>query len=106
MLRVFMAHGSKTLMIRQGAYVDSWVLWNDFKNTVTGKDMSPEKYDSSGITASIEAGSNYKLGGNESVSYWIQPQAQFIYQDVQLDNFTEQTGTKVKKWGMRIFKLV
>ena len=87
---------------KTGAYVDSWVLWNDFKNTVTGKDMSPEKYDSSGITASIEAGSNYKLGGNESVSYWIQPQAQFIYQDVQLDNFTEQTGTKVKSGDANI----
>ncbi|WP_196083657.1 MULTISPECIES: autotransporter outer membrane beta-barrel domain-containing protein, partial [unclassified Acinetobacter] len=42
---------------------------------------------------------NYRLGENNGVSWWIQPQGQFIYQDVQLDKFTDLTGTKVESSG-------
>ena len=44
-------------------------MWSKFKNEVSGQDFGTEKYDSSGITASIEAGSSYKLGQSEGVSY-------------------------------------
>lgn len=82
---------------KTGAYADAWVMWNEFDNEVSGQGFSTQKYDSSGITASIEAGSNYQFGESAAgSSYWIQPQAQFIYQDVQLDSFKESsTGTQV-----------
>ena len=86
----------KNPMDRTGAYVDAWAMWNKFNNEVSGQDFTTEKYDSSGIIASIEAGSSYKLGQGEKVSYWIQPQGQFVYQGVQLDKFKEQTtGTVI-----------
>ena len=60
--------------------------------------MQTENYDSSGLTASIEAGSNYQIGQSATgTSYWLQPQAQFIYQDVQLDEFVEQNNTRVEE---------
>ena len=81
---------------RTGAYVDTWLMWNKFDNEVSGQGLSTEKYDSSGLIASIEAGSTYKLAESaQGTSYWIQPQGQFIYQDVQLDSFNEQNGTRV-----------
>ena len=81
---------------KTGAYLDTWAMWSKFKNEVSGQDFGTEKYDSSGITASIEAGSSYKFGQSEGVSYWIQPQGQFIYQDVQLNSFKEKsTGTLI-----------
>ncbi|HED2021585.1 TPA: autotransporter outer membrane beta-barrel domain-containing protein, partial [Enterobacter hormaechei subsp. hoffmannii] len=83
---------------KTGAYLDTWAMWSKFKNEVSGQDFGTEKYDSSGITASIEAGSSYKFGQSEGVSYWIQPQGQFIYQDVQLNSFKEKsTGTLIDK---------
>ena len=81
---------------KTGAYLDTWAMWSKFKNEVSGQDFGTEKYDSSGVTASIEAGSSYKFGQSEGVSYWIQPQGQFIYQDVQLNSFKEKsTGTLI-----------
>ena len=83
---------------KTGAYADAWVMWNEFDNEVSGQGMQTENYDSSGLTASIEAGSNYQIGQSATgTSYWLQPQAQFIYQDVQLDEFVEQNNTRVEE---------
>ena len=83
---------------KTGAYADAWVMWNEFDNEVSGQGMQTENYDSSGLTASIEAGSNYQIGQSATgTSYWLQPQAQFIYQDVQLDEFVEQSNTRVEE---------
>lgn len=39
---------------KTGTYLDSWVLYNWFDNTVQGDHLASEKYKSDGITASIE----------------------------------------------------
>lgn len=76
---------------KTGAYLDGWVLWNDFKNKVDLSNGPRIKYDSSGITASLEAGGNYQL--TETIG--IQPQAQLIYQGVQADDFRDLQNNKV-----------
>jgi autotransporter family porin len=88
-------------MDKIGAYVDVWAMWNEFNNEVSSPDFATQKYNSSGLVASIEAGSNYKLGQlNSGVSYWIQPQAQFIYQDVKIDSFNaKDTGSTLVESG-------
>ena len=82
---------------KDGAYVDTWLMWNDFDNEVAGYQLKTEKYNASGLTASIEAGTSFKLSENKGKAYWIQPQAQVIYQGVKLDHFTENTGTVVQQ---------
>lgn len=79
---------------KQGAYLDSWLLWNDFTNTVE-VNSSKYKYDSSGITASIEVGGNYSLLANDKIQWWVQPQAQLIYQNVGADSFTDNQGASI-----------
>ena len=76
-------------------------MWYEFNNEVSSPDFATQKYNSSGLVASIEAGSNYKLGQlNSGVSYWIQPQAQFIYQDVKIDSFNaKDTGSTLVESG-------
>ncbi len=39
---------------KSGSYLDSWVMYNWFKNTVSGQELVSEKYDSDGFTASVE----------------------------------------------------
>ncbi|MBJ8738430.1 autotransporter outer membrane beta-barrel domain-containing protein, partial [Citrobacter amalonaticus] len=46
---------------KTGAYVDGWLLYNWFDNTVSGQGLASEKYDSDGITASVETGYTWKL---------------------------------------------
>lgn len=56
---------------KTGTYVDTWMLYNWFDNKVMGQEQATEKYKSSGITASVEAGYSFKLGENERNSYWL-----------------------------------
>lgn len=81
---------------KSGGYVDSWVLYNWFDNTVNGQYQAVEEYRSKGITASIEAGYSQKVGGTDALSYWIQPKAQAVWMDVQADDHREDNGTYVQ----------
>lgn len=82
---------------KTGAYVDSWLLYNWFDNTASGQGLTTEKYDSDGITASIEAGYTSRLGesNNGRDSYWLQPKVQVIWMDVQAERHVEKNGTRV-----------
>lgn len=82
---------------KAGAYVDTWLLYNWFDNQVSGENLATEKYDSDGITASVEAGYTFRLGESSDGrnSYWLQPKAQLTWMDVQADNHTEKNGTRV-----------
>lgn len=81
---------------KSGGYVDSWVLYNWFDNTVNGQYQAAEEYRSKGITASIEAGYSQKVAGTDALSYWIQPKAQAVWMDVQADDHREDNGTYVQ----------
>lgn len=81
---------------KSGMYVDTWMLYNWFDNTVSGQGQATEKYKSRGITASVETGYSLKLAQSNRDSYWIQPKAQLVWMDVQADNHQEQNGTQVK----------
>ncbi|TKU42281.1 autotransporter outer membrane beta-barrel domain-containing protein [Citrobacter sp. wls716] len=81
---------------KTGTYVDTWMLYNWFDSKVMGQEQATEKYKSSGITASVEAGYSFKLGENERNSYWLQPKAQVVWMDVQADSHREANGTRVK----------
>ncbi|EFE06356.1 outer membrane autotransporter barrel domain protein [Citrobacter youngae ATCC 29220] len=81
---------------KTGTYVDTWALYNWFDNKVMGQEQAAEKYKSSGITASVEAGYSFKLGESERSSYWLQPKAQVVWMDVQADSHREANGTRVK----------
>ncbi|WP_343550514.1 autotransporter outer membrane beta-barrel domain-containing protein [Pantoea sp.] len=79
-----------------GAYVDSWMLYNWFDNSVKGQDIAPESYKSKGITASLEAGYSVKMAElTERSSFYLQPKAQVTWMGVQADDHQERNGTRV-----------
>nr|WP_241391691.1 autotransporter outer membrane beta-barrel domain-containing protein [Yersinia frederiksenii] len=82
---------------KTGMYVDSWLLYNWFDNKVSGQGLTTEKYDSDGITATVEAGYTFNLGESSDGrnSYWLQPKAQVIWMDVHANSHTEKNGTRV-----------
>jgi autotransporter family porin len=82
---------------KTGAYVDTWMLYNWFDNTVSSKDGGSSSYDSKGITASVETGYTWKVGErSERESYYVQPQAQITWMGVKSDSLTESNGTRVE----------
>lgn len=85
---------------KTGAYVDSWVLYNWFDNTVSSKDVASESYKSRGFIASAETGYTWKVGEkNEHESYYVQPQAQVTWMGVTADDHKEANGTNVQFEG-------
>ncbi|HGW8231314.1 autotransporter outer membrane beta-barrel domain-containing protein, partial [Escherichia coli] len=86
---------------KTGLYVDSWAQYSWFKNTVNGEGLSGEKYDSEGVTASIESGYTFLLGQNAAgtQTYFIQPKAQVTWMGVKADTHTESDGTVVSGDG-------
>jgi len=89
---------------KTGVYVDSWAQYSWFKNTVNGEEMSQEKYDSRGLSASLESGYTWKVsefsGSKQSLnSVYVQPQAQITWMGVKADDHTEGNGTRINSDG-------
>jgi autotransporter family porin len=88
---------------RTGLYVDGWAQYNWFNSTVQGNNLASESYKSKGITASLESGYALKLGqsgtSENSVGYFIEPNAQVTWMGVKSDDVTEENGTRVKGLG-------
>ncbi|MEX3021813.1 autotransporter outer membrane beta-barrel domain-containing protein [Kluyvera sp. STS39-E] len=87
-----------------GLYLDSWLQYSWFNNSISGEGLSSESYKSKGLTASMETGYTQKLGeiagSHGSVNEWfIQPQAQLTWMGVKSDDHRETNGTVVKGQG-------
>ena len=84
---------------REGAYLDSWVNYNWFKNQVNGEDLASEHYRSRGFTASIETGYNLLMRERERQAVYLEPQAQLTWMGVKSPSHTEVNGTQVQDNG-------
>ncbi|MFY3306931.1 autotransporter outer membrane beta-barrel domain-containing protein [Achromobacter ruhlandii] len=89
----------------RGAYVDGWLLYNDFNNSAQGSGLK-EKYKAEGVTASIEAGyaidmASFGNGGGREHRLSVRPQAQIMYGGVKARTFVQQDAgpTVVKGEG-------
>ncbi|HEF0022154.1 autotransporter outer membrane beta-barrel domain-containing protein [Citrobacter amalonaticus] len=85
---------------KTGAYVDSWLLYNWFDNTVSGYGLAQEDYKSKGYTASLESGYTWKIGEkNERESYYFQTVGQLTWMGVKAKTHREANGTRVTSEG-------
>lgn len=81
-------------VVRQGLYVDGWMLWNRFDQNVKGGDLSAAQYPSRGLTTSLELGYQFRLAERDRVKYALQPRAQLIYRNVRAADVRESDGTR------------
>lgn len=84
---------------RKGLYLDSWLNYNWFNNTVNGEGLPEEKYKSRGVVASLESGYNLLLSSNEKRKVYLEPQAQLTWMGVDSSDHREQNGTLVQNSG-------
>ncbi|HGY1227789.1 TPA: autotransporter outer membrane beta-barrel domain-containing protein [Citrobacter farmeri] len=89
---------------KTGLYVDSWVLYNWFDNTVKGDEIAQESYKSKGLTASLESGYAFHMGsfttaGDMEGNVYLRPQAQVTWMGVKANDHTEKNGTRVQGQG-------
>lgn len=91
---------------KTGFHVDSWIMYNWFKNRVMGDSLTKTvKYNADGLTASIETGYTFKLYEEKTDNYlagiYLQPKAQVIYMGVDTDEHKDGTlsNSTVKSYG-------
>lgn len=89
---------------KEGAWVDSWLLYSRFTNTVSGQELAQEKYKSRGMTASVEAGYALPAGsrsGQEGITntFWLEPHVQAVWMGVKADEHTEVNGSRISGTG-------
>ncbi|WP_312629310.1 autotransporter outer membrane beta-barrel domain-containing protein [Scandinavium sp.] len=83
-----------------GGYIDIWMLYNWFNNSVKGESLSSEDYKSKGVTTSVEAGYTWKAGERTPRESWyIQPVAQLTWMNVRANEHHEANGTRVQGEG-------
>lgn len=79
-----------------GLYVDSWMQFGWFDNTVRGDGLADEHYKSRSLSGSLETGYAFELGQSEKNAWYIEPQAQLIVSHYMADKHVESNGTEVK----------
>lgn len=79
-----------------GLYVDSWLQYGRFNNEVKGDTLSTEKYKSSTLSASIEAGYAFEVHSDGERAVYVEPQAQVVYTDYRASDHIEANGTVVR----------
>ncbi|AEX51243.1 putative transporter ATP-binding component [Rahnella aquatilis CIP 78.65 = ATCC 33071] len=83
----------------QGAYLDSWLQYAWFDNSVSEEDTGDDNYHASGLLASLEGGYRFTLMQGNQWNWTLQPQAQVIYQGVKQKDFTSASQSKVTQTG-------
>jgi autotransporter family porin len=78
-----------------GPYVDTWMQYAHFDNTVKGSGLNGESYSSQVWSGSVEGGWAFVLGHTSTGPLLLEPQVQFIYSGYQADDHTESNGTLV-----------
>jgi len=78
-----------------GAYVDAWLQYGRYQNTVKGVGLSEEKYQSRTVAASLEAGYGFAMYSGEKTALYVQPQMQLSYTNYHANRHTETNGTVV-----------
>ncbi|WP_407579002.1 autotransporter outer membrane beta-barrel domain-containing protein [Citrobacter koseri] len=89
---------------RTGPYMDAWLQYSWFRNSITGQDLPSEHYKSKGLSSSVESGYRFRVGERKTSTgvhetFWLQPEAQIIWSDVKADRHTEKNGTSVESLG-------
>lgn len=84
---------------RTGLYVDSWLQYGRYSNSVQGMALASERYRAQAWQASMEAGYGWKVHEDDTKSIYVEPQAQVIVTDYSSDAHREANGTVVEAQG-------
>lgn len=82
--------------MHSGFYVDSWLQYGRFRNSVQGDGLDKERYRAHSWTGSAEAGYVLPLQRNAQRALYLEPQLQLIHSQYDADRVTEANGTVVE----------
>jgi autotransporter family porin len=78
-----------------GAYVDAWMQYGRYRNTVQGVGLAKERYGARANAASMETGYAWALRLRGDTKLLVQPQLQLTYTNYHANDVAESNGTSV-----------
>lgn len=78
-----------------GLYLDGWVQYSRYDNTIQGDLFAAEEYKSNVWSGSLEAGYALRLHESDGFGVYVEPQAQVIHTRYRSDSHTEATGSVI-----------
>lgn len=78
-----------------GAYLDTWVQYGRYQNSVQGTALAQERYDAHTISGSVESGYSLPVFSGQQMALYVQPQLQLTYTNYSAGSHTEANGTVV-----------
>jgi len=82
-----------------GFYVDGWLQYARFRNSVQGEGLQKERYDARSWSASAEAGYVMPLRRTGQRGIYLEPQLQVVHSRYDSDRVVEANGTVVEDRG-------
>ncbi len=82
--------------MEHGAYVDGWLQYGRFRNSVQGEGLQKEHYRSHSWTGSAEAGYVLPVQRTAQRGVYLEPQLQVIHSRYDADRVVEANGTVVE----------
>lgn len=82
--------------MRSGLYVDSWLQYGRFHNSVQGQGLDKERYRAHSWTGSAEAGYVLPLQSGSGRALYLEPQLQLLHSRYDADEVVETNGTVVR----------
>jgi len=82
-----------------GAYVDGWLQYGRFRNSVQGEGLQKERYGARNWSASTEAGYVLPLRRRPQRGIYLEPQLQLVHSRHDSDRLIEANGTVVEDRG-------
>lgn len=83
-----------------GPYVDAWLAYGGFRNTVGGGGLATESYRSGVWNTSLETGYSLPVFDNGLTRLFVEPQAQLLYTRYNAGDHTEAGNTIVSNQGV------
>jgi len=80
----------------EGPYVDTWMQYSHFDNTVKGSSLDGDHYTSQVWSGSVEGGWAFPIGRTGVGTVLVEPQVQLIYADYRSGSHAERNGTVIQ----------
>lgn len=88
-------YANQNMKAPTGLYLDSWMQYSWFDNTVSGGGDPQESYNSKVMTASLESGYAFVAHDAPARQWIVEPQAQVVYSNYRADSVTDSRGMRV-----------
>lgn len=79
----------------RGWYADAWTMFGQYDAEITSAGFAAQNYSIDSTTISVETGYAFDVAKQGDTVFWIEPQAQLIWNNTDMDAVRDKSGTMI-----------